>query len=172
MKSYFLVVGVVLLAGRAWAQTIELKPDAAGAQVALSMTNGQTSSKRAVYTFAVTNAGEYAVVAEVRAAGGAGGAVGVNVDAEPVEPEMVWEIRASTNFVSEIVTWRGRGQGNVGLATGLTPKYFALGVGRHELVLKGGAGAVELRSLAVVERPAAPAAPSGLHVVGASPASP
>ncbi|HEV2207691.1 MAG TPA: hypothetical protein VG167_02895 [Verrucomicrobiae bacterium] len=192
MKSYLFVAGVVLIAGSAAAQTIKLEPEAVGIVAPFSITNGvlieaalagATHSGRAVYTFAVTNLGQYAVVAEVRAPGATGATLSVNVDADPLAPEMAWDILPSTNFSTKMVTWRGRGAAHTGPATGMGPKsfdlekgagpkYFQLSAGRHQLLLKAGTGPVELRSVAIVERPAAPLAPSaptGLHVVGTSP---
>jgi hypothetical protein len=114
-----------------------------------SLTNGG----RAVYTFSVTNAGEYAVLAQVDAPAGSTNALSVNIDAEPEGPAMIWDIPATSGFSQRAVTWRG-----AGVAGSLPPpaRFFALTPGAHRLILRGTEGNLQLRSFHIVPPPAPP----------------
>lgn len=107
---------------------------------------------RAVYTFTITNGGSYAVMALVHAPRADGNAFYVNIDAEP-EGSMIWEIPQHDGFTNRFAFWAVKGSGP---AAWLQPKFFSLGEGEHQLVLRGKSAHVRIQRLLLVRRPAPP----------------
>jgi hypothetical protein len=157
MKNFF-IVAMMFIAMAGSAQDLAFTPQQMTITGPMTLTNGIlvqpcetgiTNSGRMSCRFKVANAAEFAVAADVRTAGAGGGSFYVNIDGEPVEPEMVWEIPATRSFALRVATW-GRSQTNAKPA----PKYFQLAAGEHELIVRGRSAGVEVRSLLVVQRPA------------------
>lgn len=112
-----------------------------------------TTAGRAVYEFAVTNAGDYTVFINVDAPSDGANSVLVNIDAEPSDSSMIWDIPLTTGLEFRTVTWRG---------TGGNPKIFTLSPGVHQLIILGReAGAVlgRIQIMASIRRPAPPTNP-------------
>jgi hypothetical protein len=84
-------------------------------------------SGRAEYDFTITTPGNYVVTSMVYAPDGGANSAYVNIDAEPTDPLMVWDVPIGTNFVQQTVTWRD----------GLGNHIFNLGVGNHQLIVRG-----------------------------------
>ena len=91
---------------------------------------------RAAYSFNIVNAGDYLVSAIVGALGGGQSSLYVNIDAEPADPLMIWDIPASSALTSQTVSWRGNGNGDPAAAQYL-PKVFTLSAGDHQLIIRG-----------------------------------
>src|SRR5437868_7016881 len=73
---------------------------------------GPGDSGRAVYYFTITNAGSFVLQALVNASGGEPNSLLVNVDAEPDEPAMIWELPVTGGFTNQLVSWRGEAASN------------------------------------------------------------
>jgi hypothetical protein len=58
----------------------------------------------------------------------------VNIDAEPQDPYMIWDIPVTTGFGQRIVSWRGNGTFD---ADQFVPKVFNLSQGAHQLIIRG-----------------------------------
>ena len=86
----------------------------------------------------------------VEASNAAANSFYVNIDAEPQEPQMIWDIPVTTGFENRLVSWGGDGAGAPGVPH---LKYFHLGAGLHELVVRGREAGVKLRTIYVVPRP-------------------
>ena len=115
---------------------------------------------RATYDFVVTNAGSYVIQAIVNAPSDAANSFYINIDAEPQDPTMIWDLLITSGFQPQFVSWRGNGtDGN----DQFSPKAFDLGVGQHTLVLTGREANTQLQSISFVRRPAPP---QGLRFVG------
>jgi hypothetical protein len=120
---------------------------------------------RAVYAFTVPRQGDYTVTAWVSAPTASANSFFVNVDGEPTDPYMVWDVLPLTSGVAErAVSWRGNGTFD---SNEFNPKVFSLGAGAHSLVVVGReAGAAldrfEIRPVATV--PSRPAAPFNVRV--------
>lgn len=110
-------------------------------------------SGRASYQFAVSEPGEYAFSVLVDAPSEASNSFFLNVDAEPQDPQMVWDIQVTTGFQQRFVSWRGNGTFD---NNEFRPKYFTLGIGQHELIIRGREGNVSLDSITIVKRPSRP----------------
>ena len=96
---------------------------------------GVTDSGRAAYTFTVSAAGDYLVSALVNAPDDSANSFFVNIDAEPVDPTMIWDIPLTSGLVERTVSWRGNGTPDINQ---FTPKVFNLSAGTHQLIVRGG----------------------------------
>lgn len=89
---------------------------------------------KAIFPFAVTNEGDYVLVAVVNAPDESSNSFFVNVDADPQDPAMVWDIEVTGGFEERTVSWRGNGDAN---SDEIAPKKFHLAAGAHKLILVG-----------------------------------
>lgn len=117
------------------------------------------SSGRAAYSFTLTNAGYYVVQTMVNAPGDAANSFYINIDAEPQDPYMVWDIPVTTGVQSRLAAWRGNGTFD---NNQFTPKVFNLAAGAHQLIIRGREAGVQLQSVTIVR---APEPPRNLRVV-------
>src|SRR5206468_10135999 len=58
----------------------------------------------------------------------------VNIDAEPTDPTMIWDVPISTATTAQTVSWRGSGTFD---HNEFAPKVFSLGAGTHQLIVRG-----------------------------------
>ena len=90
----------------------------------------------------------------------------VNVDSEPTDPEMIWDIPPTSGFENRIVSWRGSGTYD---NSEFVPKVFNLTKGAHQLIIRGREGKVEFQSISVLPNtagsPQAPSSPQNLRIV-------
>jgi hypothetical protein len=97
---------------------------------------GVTNGGRAVFTFSLAKAGNYVVSAMVIAPRKGQNSLYVNIDAEPTDPLMVWDIPVSPTLTSRIVSWRGNGNADPASAQ-YSPKVFTLSAGTHQVIIRG-----------------------------------
>ncbi len=121
--------------------------------------SGFTNGGRAVYTFTITNAGDYAILAEVNSPTGTTNAFCVNIDEEPQQPGMIWDMPATSRFTEKAVMWRVSGGPGTSKPTA---KYFHLTPGRHQLIIRGISAGFQLRSFRILQ---GPARPSNLRII-------
>jgi hypothetical protein len=95
-----------------------------------------TSGGLAVYSFDLANGGDYLISALVNAPSDANNSLYVNIDDEPTDPVMIWDIPVTTRFVSRTVSWRGNGTEDPATAQ-YSPKVFTLTAGTHQLIIRG-----------------------------------
>ncbi len=107
----------------------------------------------AVYKFTVPDHGEYAVVFEVDAAHTGSNSLYLNVDADPQDPVMVWDIPVTTGFQARVASWRGGGTFD---ANQFVPKYFLLSPGQHDLIVRGREGNTKFKTITILKRPDPP----------------
>ena len=102
---------------------------------------GVTAGGQAVYTFNISAAGHYTVSVSVNAASQDYNSLFLNIDAQPTDPTMIWDIPVTTGFTSKTVSWRGNGVVSSTSPSGLTaqfaPKVFNLSTGVHRLIIRG-----------------------------------
>jgi len=110
------------------------------------------SSGRAAYSFDVVNAGNYLVSAMVSAANEGQNSLFVNIDAEPTDPLMIWDIPVTTVLASRTVSWRGNGTADPASAQ-FSPKVFTLTAGTHQLIIRGREAATTLGTISIVATP-------------------
>ena len=89
---------------------------------------------KAIFTFTITNEGDYIITAQVSAADEASNSFFVNVDAQPEDPMMIWDIDVTSGFETRTVSWRGNGDAN---GDEISPKKFHLTAGEHKLIIVG-----------------------------------
>ena len=58
----------------------------------------------------------------------------VNIDGEPSDPLMIWDVPPAATFSPRVVSWRGNGAAD---ADQFTPCYFTLAAGEHQLIIRG-----------------------------------
>lgn len=104
---------------------------------------------KAVFEFSVPTAGDYVIHAVVNASGEEANSFFLNIDAQPEDPGMIWDIDVTSGFEERIVSWRGKGEAD---SDEFKPKRFTLTAGAHKLYLVGREPA-ELKSISF--RPAA-----------------
>jgi len=110
--------------------------EANAGSVSQTVETGVTDGGRAVYTFTVTNTGSYFISANVDAPRDEANSFFVNIDAEPTDPTMIWDILPfTTGFESRVVSWRGNGAFD---APQYTNALFNLSAGTpHQLIIRG-----------------------------------
>lgn len=121
---------------------------------------------RATYRFDIINEGDYVIQATAYAPGFSQRALGVNIDAEPKEPDMVWNVPLTSGFERQLVSWTGQGNCN---SAEFSPKVFHLGGGAHQLIIRGRDPNVLLDSVRIVVFPQAVTLPAtNINSVSAS----
>jgi chitodextrinase len=120
-----------------------------------SVTTGVIDGGRAVYNFNITNAGNYLVTAEVIAPSLSENTFYVNIDAEPTDPLMIWDIPVCATSTSQTVSWRGNGSGDPA-SDQYSPKVFTLSVGPHQLIILGQDANATLGTITIVPLPPPP----------------
>jgi hypothetical protein len=97
-------------------------------------TNTLAHEGRAVYNFTLAAAGNYVIRAAVNAPNEGANSFFMNIDAEPQDPYMVWDIPVTAGFEQRVVSWRGNGTFD---HSEFVPKVFSLTQGSHQLIIRG-----------------------------------
>jgi hypothetical protein len=95
---------------------------------------GVTAGGRAAYSFTVPTAGNYTISALVNAPDDGANSFFVNIDAEPTDPTMIWDVPITSGLTARTVSWRGTGTYN---NNQYAPKVFNLTAGTHQLIVRG-----------------------------------
>ena len=106
---------------------------------------------RAVYKFTVPEHGEYAVIFVVDTH--TGNSLYLNVDADPADPVMIWDVTVTQDFETRVASWRGGGSAG---SNQFVPKYFLLSPGQHQLIIRGREANTRFKTITIVKRPAPP----------------
>ena len=101
-----------------------------------SVTTVMTNGGRATYSFSIAKAGNYLVSALVIAPSQGENSLYVNIDAEPTDPLMIWDIPVSSALTNATVSWRGNSNSDPAAAQYI-PKVFHLSAGAHQLLIYG-----------------------------------
>jgi hypothetical protein len=113
---------------------------------------------KAVFDFTVTNAGNFVIEAVVNAPDESSNSFFVNIDTEPVDPDMIWDVAVTSGFEKRMVNWRGGGADSE--SDEFAPKRFKLESGEHKLIVVGREPGTLLKSLTIrlapPEQPASP----------------
>ena len=108
---------------------------------------------RVSYEFTVPEHGEYAVVLDVDAPDTGENSLYLNIDAEPEDPIMIWDIPVTSGFQTRVASWRGGGTVD---NNQFVPRYFLLSPGQHQLIIRGREGNTKFRTITIVKRPPPP----------------
>jgi len=82
---------------------------------------------RAAYNFTLSQGGPYIVSAMVNAPNNSANSFFVNIDAEPTDPQNLWDIPMTSGFMSRTVSWKPNGAAQI----------FNLTPGSHQLIVRG-----------------------------------
>ena len=100
---------------------------------------------RAVFTFKVATAGEYVVTGGVNAPDDDNNSFYLNIDGEPTDPLMIWDLEVTSGFEERTSNWRGSGGAG---SDEFDPKTFKLSAGEHKLII-GGREPASLKSITI-----------------------
>jgi hypothetical protein len=100
---------------------------------------------KATFTFSVPVAGDYVIHAMVDAPDEDSNSFYLNIDADPKDPDTIWDMAVTKGFEERIVSWRGSGTDS---SDEFAPKVFKLTAGEHKLIVFGREPA-KLKSLTV-----------------------
>ena len=89
---------------------------------------------KAVFEFTVAKAGDYEIRAVVNAPDEESNSFFLNIDAQPEDPLMIFDLEVTTGFQERIANWRGNGDSGSGE---FVPKHFKLSAGAHKLIVVG-----------------------------------
>ena len=117
-----------------------------------SVETGVTNGGRAVYSFDVVNPGNYLVSAMINAPTEGENSFYVNIDAEPTDPLMIWDIPVTAGLTSRTVSWRGTGTEDPA-SSQYSPKVFALSAGTHQLIIGGREANTTLGTISIAATP-------------------
>jgi hypothetical protein len=120
------------------------------------------ASGRATYQFLVPETASYTIQALVNAPSIGSNSFFVNVDADPTDPVMIWDVTLTNGFESRFISWRGDGTSD---ADQFSPKAFDLSAGVHQLIILGREANVRIQSFQILKLPAPP---TGFRVVPGS----
>ena len=125
---------------------------------------GEANGGRAIFNFTIPDAGYYAIQAVVDAPNTEANSFYVNIDSQPQDPIMIWDIPVTSGFERRIVSWR-----NNGMPTEFPSgqELFNLSQGKHQLVIVGRAANTKLKviNLCIIQAPPTP----HLRVIGTVP---
>ena len=97
-------------------------------------TTDPTLGGAARYRFNITQADDYIIKAVVDATNVSADSFYINIDAEPTDPTMIWDIGVTSGLEERVVSWRGNGTFD---AAEFKPKRFTLSAGEHTLTIRG-----------------------------------
>lgn len=136
-------------------------------QSALTTGDPTTSGAgRAVYGFMVTNTATVLVSASINAPDEGANSLYFNIDAEPTDPGMIWDIPVTSGFQQQSGAWRGTGDP---AASEFVPKTFILSPGPHKLVFRGREPGVQIGGIEISLVSTRPSPPTNLRIVQTEP---
>ena len=112
-----------------------------------------TNGGSAIFNFTITNAGDYVIEALVNAPDESSNSFFLNIDAQPEDPDMIWDIEVTGGFEKRVVDWRGNGDSS---NDEIVPKSFKLAPGAHKLIIVGREPGTLLKSLTLRTAPPPP----------------
>jgi parallel beta helix pectate lyase-like protein len=108
------------------------------------------------YRFNITQPGDYVIKATVDAPNVSADSLFINIDGEPTDPTMIWDIGATTGLEERVMSWRGGGTFD---SPEFKPKRFALATGEHTLTIRGREADARIDRI-TIEAAAAPQPPA------------
>ena len=110
-------------------------------------TDTPSGGGRMGWQFTISQAGSYVIQAQVDAPRNDANSLFVNIDAEPQDPYMIWDIPITSGFESRTASWRGNGTFD---NNEFVPQVFNLTQGSHQLIIRGREAWTSLQSLTIV----------------------
>lgn len=119
------------------------------------------SGGQAVYGFTIPSTGNYVVSVNINAPSDAANSIYLNIDSQPSDPDMIWDIPITTGFQARVASWRGVGAFD---NPQFNPAVFNLTAGVHQLILRGREGGVQIGRITISPYSMV-TPPQNLHVV-------
>jgi hypothetical protein len=117
------------------------------------------------YRFNITQPADYIVRVAVNATNVNADSLFINIDADPTDPVMIWDIGVTTGIEERIVSWRGNGTFDT---PQFSPKIFSLAAGEHTLTIRGREANAAIDRIKIEIPSPRPSPPQRLRVVSAS----
>ena len=115
-----------------------------------------------MYTFGVPTGGSYVISMNVSAPSTAANSFYINIDAEPTDPTMIWDVSVNSGFTDQLVSWRGNG---TDVSNQYVPAVFSLTAGTHQLIIRGREAGAQLGQITIMGYAGAGVvAPRNLHI--------
>jgi hypothetical protein len=127
-------------------------------------TSSPSAGGQATYDFEISAAGSYTISAIVQAQTDGANSFYVNVDAQPTDPTMIWDLALVSSPTNAVVSWRGTGSPD---NNEFSPKIFVLSAGGHKLIIRGREANTQLGKITISPAGAQPSAPANLRVLSA-----
>jgi hypothetical protein len=115
------------------------------------------------YRFNITQPGDYIIRAAVNTPDVNSDSFFINIDGEPTDPAMIWDVGLTIGIQERVVSWRGNG---TFLAPQFNPKTFALTSGEHLLTIRGREANASLDHVTIEPLLPPPSPPQALRIVG------
>lgn len=119
---------------------------AVGGIVSQSLLTSLLGSGEAIYNFTIDIPGNYVVSTSLNAPSGSENSLYINVDGEPTDQLMIWDIPVTSGFTNLTATWRGNATSG---PPQFAPKTFTLTAGAHQLYVRGREPNVQLQSFTI-----------------------
>lgn len=120
---------------------------ALGGIVSQTLLTTLTGSGEAVYNFTIDLPGNYVVSAMLNAPSEWENSLYFNVDGEPTDPLMIWDVPVTSGFTNLTASWRGNATSG---PPQFSPKVFTLTPGTHQLYVRGREPDVQLQSFNIM----------------------
>ena len=127
------------------AATITMPFALSGGMISQPLQTTVTAGGSAVYQITNSVPGNYVISAQVKAPNASANSFYVNVDAQPTDPTMIWNLAVSTALTNETVSWQG--------ISDTTPKVFFLSAGAHQVIVRGREGNAQLGGITFLPAP-------------------
>jgi hypothetical protein len=99
----------------------------------------------AVYQVSNAVPGNYMILGWVKAPDTNSNSFYVNVDAQPTDPTMIWNVPVSPSLTGRFVTWQG--------VSDNVAKVFFLSAGTHQIIVRGREGNTQLENISFFPAP-------------------
>ena len=120
---------------------------AANGIVSQNLQTSLAGGGEATYNFTIDIPGSYVVSALLNAQTEAQNSLYINVDGEPTDPLMIWDIPVTSGFTNRTASWRGNGSPTA--PPQFSPKVFTLSAGTHQLYVRGREANVQIQSFSI-----------------------
>jgi hypothetical protein len=116
-----------------------------GGLISQPLTTGVAAGGSAVYQISNSIPGNYLFTVWVKAPDTNSNSFYVNVDSQPTDPTMIWNVPVSTALLPRVVTWQG--------ISDTAPKIFFLSAGTHQIIIRGREANTQLQALWISSAP-------------------
>ena len=104
-----------------------------------------TAGGNAVYLITNSVPGNYVIAAQVKAPSASANSFYVNVDAQPTDPMMIWNLGVSSAVTTQTVSWGG--------ISDAVQKVFFLSAGTHQVIVRGREANAQLGAITFLPAP-------------------